>query len=76
MSDLRESGAIEQDADMIGLLYRKRYYAEGEDEKEEAGDDAELILAKNRNGETGIVPLSFKAELMKFEQRDDYDNNF
>lgn len=75
MSDLRESGAIEQDADMIGLLYRKRYYAEGEDEKEEAGDDAELILAKNRNGETGIVPLSFKAELMKFEQRDDYDYN-
>lgn len=75
MSDLRESGAIEQDADMVGLLYRKKYYAEDENEKEEVGDDAELILAKNRNGETGIVPLSFRAELMKFEQREHNDYN-
>lgn len=69
MSDLRESGAIEQDADMIGLLYRKRYYAETDEEREEMGDDAMLILAKNRNGPTGDVPLSFKAELMRFTTR-------
>lgn len=69
MSDLRESGAIEQDADMIGLLYRKRYYAETEEEREEMGDDAMLILAKNRNGPTGDVPLSFRAELMRFTTR-------
>lgn len=69
MSDLRESGAIEQDADMIGLLYRKRYYADSDEEREEMGDDATLILAKNRNGPTGDVPLTFTAELMRFSTR-------
>lgn len=69
MSDLRESGTIEQDADMIGLLYRSAYYAETEEEKEEEAGKAELVLAKNRNGETGHVPLTFIAELMRFETR-------
>ena len=69
MSDLRESGTIEQDADMIGLLYRTAYYAETEEEKEEEAGKAELVLAKNRNGETGHVPLTFIAELMRFETR-------
>lgn len=69
MSDLRESGAIEQDADMIGLLYRKKYYAESDEEREEIGDDATLILAKNRNGPTGDVPLTFTPELMRFTTR-------
>ncbi len=69
MSDLRESGTIEQDADMVGLLYRTAYYAETEEEKEEEAGKAEMILAKNRNGETGHVPLSFLAELMRFEPR-------
>ena len=69
MSDLRESGAIEQDADMIGLLYRTAYYAEDDEERANAGSDANLILAKNRNGETGDVPLSFQAELMRFVPR-------
>ncbi|BCX49765.1 replicative DNA helicase [Haloferula helveola] len=69
MSDLRESGTIEQDADMIGLLYRSAYYAESEEEKEELAGKAELVLAKNRNGETGHVPLTFIAELMRFETR-------
>ncbi len=69
MSDLRESGAIEQDADMIGLLYRSAYYAEDEEEREEVGMDANLALAKNRNGPTGDVPLTFQAELMRFSPR-------
>lgn len=67
MSDLRESGAIEQDADMVGLLYRTAYYAETEEDKEAEAGKAELVLAKNRNGETGHVPLTFIAELMRFE---------
>ncbi len=69
MSDLRESGTIEQDADMIGLLYRSAYYAETEEEKEELAGKSELVLAKNRNGETGHIPLTFIAELMRFESR-------
>jgi len=69
MSDLRESGAIEQDADMIGLLWRSRYYAEDDEEREQVGSEANLILAKNRNGPTGDVPLSFHAEYMRFVPR-------
>jgi replicative DNA helicase len=67
MSDLRESGAIEQDADMVGLLYRSAYYADSEEEKAELEGKAELVLAKNRNGETGHIPLTFIADLMRFE---------
>lgn len=69
MSDLRESGTIEQDADMIGLLYRTAYYAETEEEKEAEAGKAELVLAKNRNGEVGHIPLTFIADLMRFETR-------
>lgn len=71
MSDLRESGAIEQDADMIGLLYRSAYYSEDDEERAEKGDEAKLILAKNRNGPTGDIPLYFRAELMRFEPREE-----
>ncbi len=67
MSDLRESGAIEQDADMVGLLYRTAYYAENDEEREAEAGKAELVLAKNRNGETGAIPLTFVADLMRFE---------
>jgi replicative DNA helicase len=67
MSDLRESGSIEQDADMVGLLYRTAYYAENEEEREAEAGKAELVLAKNRNGETGSIPLTFVADLMRFE---------
>jgi replicative DNA helicase len=67
MSDLRESGAIEQDADMVGLLYRTAYYAENAEEKEAEAGKAELVLAKNRNGATGHIPLTFIAEFMRFE---------
>ena len=69
MSDLRESGAIEQDADMIGLLYRMAYYAEDDEERESVGSDANLALSKNRNGPTGDVHLTFIPELMRFTPR-------
>jgi replicative DNA helicase len=71
MSDLRDSGAIENDADMVGLLYRPSYYAETAEEKVAEAGKANLILAKNRNGETGWVPLVFIAELMRFKNHED-----
>lgn len=64
MSDLRESGAIEQDADMILLIYRDEYY---HPEKEESKGKAEVIVAKNRNGPVGKVDLAFIGEYMRFE---------
>jgi replicative DNA helicase len=67
VSDLRESGSVEQDADRIGLLYRPEKYAEAEDEKTALHGIARLDLAKNRDGETGIIPLTFIGELMRFE---------
>jgi len=67
MSDLRESGAIEQDADVIGLLYRAAYYAQTPQEKEEKAGEAKLVVAKHRNGETGDVPLTWIGEYTTFE---------
>ena len=67
MSDLRESGSIEQDADLVGLLYRNKYYAENEEERAALEGKAELVLAKNQNGETYSIPLTFVKELMRFE---------
>lgn len=67
MSDLRESGNIEQDADQIGLLHREAYFSDDEEERQEKEGVARLILAKNRNGETGDVHLTFVAPLMRFE---------
>jgi replicative DNA helicase len=64
MSDLRESGSIEQDADMIMLLHREEYY---KPDKEEAKNRAQVIVAKNRNGPTGEVELAFFKNFMRFE---------
>lgn len=69
MSDLRESGSIEQDADLVGLLMRPEVYADDEDEREEQSGEAELIIAKQRNGPTGDVPLTFHKEFMRFDNR-------
>jgi replicative DNA helicase len=67
LADLRESGAIEQDADIVGLLHRPGYYATDDNERAENEGRAELIVAKNRNGETGSAPLTWIADLMRFE---------
>lgn len=66
LSDLRDSGAIEQDADMVVFLYRKAYYAM---EAESADPTSEVIIAKHRNGATGKVDLIFLKEYSKFANR-------
>lgn len=62
LSDLRESGAIEQDADLVAFLYREDYYTKEADNPE----ITELIVAKQRNGPTGLVKLLFKKDIGKF----------
>jgi replicative DNA helicase len=69
LSDLRESGSIEQDADVVGLLVRAEYYETDEDAKQEVAGEAELIIAKQRNGPVGEVPLVFLKEFTRFESR-------
>ncbi len=69
MSDLRESGAIEQDADLIMFLYDPNYQNADPDFDESGGREVELILAKQRNGPTGMVPLLFCRDIMKFRSR-------
>jgi replicative DNA helicase len=65
LSDLRESGSIEQDADVVIFLYREGYY-----NKADTTGIAEVIVAKNRNGPTGTVNLRFRPELTRFENLD------
>ena len=74
LSDLRESGSIEQDADMVLFLYRPEYYGLEEDEQGRSNIGiGEVIIAKHRNGETGTVPLRFVGKYVKFvDLEDDY----
>ena len=66
MSDLRESGSIEQDADVVMLLHRDDYYHRGEPDYED-NNTADLIIAKQRNGPTGTVKLTFIEKFTRFE---------
>ena len=70
MSDLRESGSIEQDADVVMLLHREEYYHQSDESWAEMNPEkvgvAELIIAKQRNGPTGTVPLTWARETTRF----------
>jgi len=74
LSDLRESGSIEQDADVVMFIYRDEYYYKSEEEwlaahpdKEYPREEADVIIAKHRNGPTGRIKLRFRRELARFE---------
>jgi replicative DNA helicase len=76
MSHLRESGAIEQDADVVMFVHREEYYMTHEEAKErELAGKADLIVAKQRNGPTDDVKLTWRQEFTRFENRavDRYD---
>ena len=66
LSDLRESGSIEQDADIVAFLYRDAYYQKEQADSQEANNVTELILEKNRHGSLGTVKLYFHKEYTKF----------
>jgi replicative DNA helicase len=67
LSDLRDSGSIEQDADIVLFLYREDYYQDSETPNEnEDRNSGECIIAKNRHGETKTIPLHWQGEFMRF----------
>jgi replicative DNA helicase len=74
LSDLRESGSIEQDADVVLFIYRDEYYYKSEEDwiaahpdREYPREEADLIIAKHRNGPTGRIKLRFRHNLARFE---------
>ena len=79
LSDLRESGAIEQDADIVSFIYRPEYYKIEEwddDDRTPTEGQAEFIVAKHRNGGLDSIRLKFIANLGKFDNLDDFDTPF
>ncbi|MFM9826032.1 replicative DNA helicase [Flavobacterium sp.] len=79
LSDLRESGAIEQDADIVSFIYRPEYYKidewDDEDQSPTAGQ-AEFIIAKHRNGSLDSIRLKFIGNLGKFDNLEDYSGSY
>jgi replicative DNA helicase len=75
MSDLRESGSIEQDADVIMLLHREDYYHKGEADYADT-NVAEVIIAKQRNGPTGVVELVFRSQFTRFEDKSNMQESY
>lgn len=78
LSDLRESGAIEQDADIVCFIHRPEYYLHGAqlDDKPEMRGLAEFIIAKHRSGSVEDVPLRFRAKYARFESWNEADSQF
>ena len=70
LSDLRESGSIEQDADVVAFIHREAYYNRNEEMSEADRAKSEIILAKQRNGPTGTVNLNFISQFTRFENQD------
>ena len=72
LSDLRDSGSIEQDADIVLFLYRENYYQNDADAPKEDEDmnSGECIVAKNRHGEIKTVPLHWQGEFMRFTSQE------
>jgi replicative DNA helicase len=70
LSDLRESGSIEQDADVVAFIHRESYYNRDKEENPEDKNKAEIIIAKQRNGPTGTVDLAFLSQYTRFENLD------
>ncbi len=66
LSDLRDSGSIEQDADVVMFLYRSEYYRHDEAPEAQEGDVAEVIVAKNRHGSTGNIKMGWVGQYTKF----------
>ena len=70
LSDLRDSGAIEQDADVVMFLYRDEYYNSSRDPDQKEGNIAEVIIQKNRHGSTGNVKMGWLGTYTKFRTID------
>jgi replicative DNA helicase len=68
LSDLRESGSIEQDADVVAFIHRESYYNRDENKTDSDAADSEIIIAKQRNGPTGTVHLNFISRYTVFAE--------
>ena len=70
LSDLRDSGSIEQDADIVMFLYREAYYKDGDEEKPADPNSAKCIIAKNRHGKTDTIPLYWQGQYTRFSSQE------
>ena len=72
LSDLRDSGSIEQDADAVLFLYRDEYYKTDRDPGDREGNVAEVIIQKNRHGTTGKITMGWIGSYTRFRTLDDH----